>query len=104
MVIAINLDVGDLPEFPLVKEPLLGLDQMRRAAALRADLHDAVVFPRRGKHRLALDDVHADRLLAIHIDAGLARLNHRQRMPMVRRRDLDDVEPTLLDHLTIVMK
>ena len=49
------------------------LDQVRRAAALRADLHHAVVLARRGQHRLAFDDIDADRLLHIDIDARSSR-------------------------------
>ena len=49
------------------------LDQVRRAAALRADLHDALVLASGGEHRLAFDDVDADRLLHINVDAGFAR-------------------------------
>ena len=50
-----------------------GLDQVRRAAALRADLHDALVLARGGQHRLALDHVDADRLLHVDVGPGLRR-------------------------------
>ena len=40
MVIAIDLDQADLAELALAHDPVAGLDQVGRAAALGADLHD----------------------------------------------------------------
>ena len=76
--------------------------EVRRAAPLRADLHDALVLARRREHRLALDDVDADRLLHVDVGAGLHRLDHRQRVPVIRRGDEHDVEVLLLQHLAVV--
>ena len=69
MVVAADLDEADLAELAFLDDAVARLDEVRRAAALRADLHDALVLARRGEHRLALDDVDADRLLDIDIDA-----------------------------------
>jgi hypothetical protein len=44
--------VPDLAEHPGIHDPLLRIDQVRRALSLRADLHHALVLPRRGHHRL----------------------------------------------------
>ena len=79
-----------------------GLDQVRRAAALRADLHDALVLAGGGEHRLALDHVHADRLLHVDVGPGLDGGDHRQGVPVVGRADQDDVEVLLLEHLAVV--
>ncbi len=78
------------------------VDEVWRAAALHPDLHDAFVLPRRRQHCLAFADVDADRLLDVDIGAGLDCLDHRQRMPVVGRRDEDDVEVLLREHLAVV--
>ena len=75
---------------------------MRRAPALRADLHHAVVFTRRGEHRLALPHIRADGLLAIHIRARFDRGNRLQRVPMIGCPDEDNVQVFLLEHLAVV--
>ena len=79
-----------------------GLDEVRRAAALRADLHDPLVLAGRGQHGLALDHVHADRLLHVDVGAGLDGRDHRQGVPVVGRGDQHDVEVLLLEHLAVV--
>ena len=77
-------------------------DQVRRAAPLRADLHDALVLARGGEHRLAFDDIDADGLLAVDIRAGFDRRDHVQRVPVIGRADQHDVEIFLLQHLAII--
>ena len=77
-------------------------DEMRRAAALHADLHDTLVLARGGQHGLPLDDVDADRLLHPDIRAGLDGIDHRQRVPVIGCDDDDDVEVALLEHLPVV--
>ena len=78
------------------------LNQVRRAAALGTDLHDAAMLPRGGHHGLAFDDIDADRLLHVNIGPGLDRGDHRQRVPVVRRGHEHDVEILLGEHLAIV--
>ena len=68
---------------------------MRRAAALGANLHHALVLAGGGEHGLALDDIDADRLLHIDVRPGLDRRDHRQGVPVVGRADQDDVEVLL---------
>ena len=92
-----------LPSLPGLHDLVARFDQVRRAAALRADLHHALILARRGQHRLAFGHIHADRLLAVDIAAGLYRLDHRQRMPVVGRRDQDDVQVLLAQHLAVVV-
>ena len=77
VVVAVDFDQRDLAEFAFVDELVARFDQVRRAAALRADLHHAVVFARGGEHRLAFDNIDADRLLHVDIDARFRRLDHR---------------------------
>ena len=75
---------------------------MRRAAALRPDLHDAPVLARRREHCLAFDNIDADRFLAINIRARFARGDHVQRVPMIGRTDEYDNEILLLEHLAVI--
>ena len=102
MVVAVDLDQADLAELAFADDPVAGLDQVRRAAALGADLHDPLVLARGGEHRLALDHVDADRLLHVDVGAGLDGGDHRQGVPVVGRGDQDDVEVLLLEHLAVV--
>ena len=51
--IAAHFDVADLAEQPGLDDLLLRVDQVRRALALGADLHHALVFARRVDHGLA---------------------------------------------------
>ena len=75
---------------------------MRRAAPLRADLDDAVMLPRGGKHRLAFNNIDADWFLAVNVRARFEGSDHRERMPMIRRSDEHDVEVLFLEHLAII--
>ena len=102
MVIAADLDEANFPELPLLHDGILGLDQVRRAAALRADLDDTLMFARRGEHGLSFHDVHANRLLDIDIRPGFDRGHHCERMPMVRRADEHDVQVFFFEHLPII--
>ena len=79
-----------------------GVDEMRRAPALHADLDDPVVLARGRQHRLRFDDVDAHRLLHPHVHARLHGFDHRQRMPVIRRVDDDDVEVSLFEQGAIV--
>ena len=51
------------------------------------DLDDPVVLPRRLDHGPPLRDRHRQGLLDVHVLAGPARLDHLDRMPVVRRGD-----------------
>ena len=102
VIVAIDLDHRDLAELPLADDLVARLDQVGRAPALGAHLDDALVFPRRGQHGLALGHVHADRLLDVDVGPGFDGGDHRQRVPVVGRGDQDDVQVLLLEHLAIV--
>ncbi len=99
VIVTADLDVGDLAQLAFFDDPVLGLDQVGRAPPLHVDLHDALVLAGRRDHRPGLDHVDADRFLDVHIRPGLAGGDHGQRVPVVRRRDVDDVELLLLEHL-----
>src|SRR4051794_22012588 len=77
---------------------------MRRAPALCADLHDALVLAGGGKHCLSFRDINADGFLAIDIGSSFHSLDHVQCMPMVGRADENNIEILLLEHLAIVME
>ena len=49
----------------------LGFDEVRRAFALGADLDDALVPAGGGEHGMAFRHIDADRLLDVHVGAGL---------------------------------
>src|SRR6266545_590152 len=70
---------------------LAGTDELatrnivRRNAAVRADLHHAVVLARGIHHRAAFLDRVADRFLHVNVRAVFHRFDHDEGMPMVRR-------------------
>ncbi len=103
MVVAVNLDQADLAELALLDDLVAGVDQVRRAAPLGADLDDALVLPGGGDHRLALDDIDANRFLHVHVNARLDGGDHGQGVPVVWRGDEDDVEVLLLEHVAVVV-
>ena len=100
--VAVDFDVGDFAELALANEFVARFEQVRRAAALQADLDGAIVFARGGDHRLAFDDVVADRLLHVHVGAALAGLDHRQAVPMIGRADEHDLRLSLGKQLAVV--
>lgn len=102
MVVAVRFDVGDLTERAAIEEALFGFNEMRRATALRADLHNPAILAGGGDHGLAFHDIDADRLLHVHVAAGLGGLDHGERVPMIGRGDEADVEVLLLQHLAVV--
>ena len=102
-VVAVDLDQPDLAELAFADDAIAGGDQVRRAAALHADLDDALVLARRRQHRLAFADVDADRLLDVDVAAGLGRRDHRQRVPVIGRGDQRDVDVLLIEQLLIVL-
>src|SRR5207302_8674681 len=69
VVVAADLDQPDLSQPALLENGVAGLDNVRRAAPLRADLYVAFVFASGGQHGLRLHDVDADGFLAVHIGA-----------------------------------
>ena len=96
VVITAHLGVGDIPKQPCIHDRLLGLHQVRCAAALCADLHHAIVLAGGGQHRLTFDHIDTRRLLNVDIAPGFDGINHRQRVPMIRRRDQHQIEFILL--------
>ncbi len=63
---------------------------MRRDAAVRADLHDAVGSARGTDHCAAFVDGMTDRLFDVNMCAHFNSGDHNQRVPVVRRADNDD--------------
>ncbi len=104
VVIAEDLHQPDLSELPGLHNSFPRFDQMRRAAALRADLHHPLMTPRGGHHRLPLHHIDTDRLLHIDIRPRLDGGDHRQRVPMVGRRHQYDVQIFFGQQLPIVSK
>ena len=75
---------------------------MRRAFALRPDLHHAAGFASGSENRLTFEDIHADGLLQIHIRPGLDGINCLQRVPMIGRSNEHDIHLVFLKHLSVV--
>src|SRR3954464_6624042 len=50
VVIAIDFNQSDLPEFAFLDDIIAGFDEMRGAPALSPDLHDTIVFASRSQH------------------------------------------------------
>ena len=76
LVIAVDLDQPYGAEPSLADDAVARADQVRCAAPLHADLHDALVFPRRREHRLPFHDVHA-MASDPDVEARLHRIDHR---------------------------
>ena len=70
VVVAVHLGHADLAEQAGLRDLLARFHQVRRAAPLRADLHDALVLACRVEHRLAFHHIDADRLLHVDVRAG----------------------------------
>jgi hypothetical protein len=71
---------------------------MRRAALLRAHLHHTLVPPGRVHHHASLSDRQGERLLDVHVLAGLTRQDRRKCVPVIRRADDDGVDVGAIDH------
>ena len=80
----------DLADHAFVQQ-LHRLDLVRRAAALRADLHHALVFARGLDHLLPFEDVVAGGLFDVDVLAGLAGPDGGERVPVVGQRHGDGV-------------
>ena len=91
LVVTVNLDQANCPEQSGLDDFFHGIDEVRCTTALHADLDDFVVLAGRVEHRFAFQHVDANRLLHPNIRPRFDRGDHWQRMPMVRRRNDDDV-------------
>ena len=100
--VAVGLDVADATQLARPKDLVPRLDQVGRAAPLRAHLHDPAVAPRGRDHGLPLHHVHADRLLDVHVGPGLDRRDRGQGVPVVGGADDHEVEVALGQHLPVV--
>ena len=103
-VVAVNVDRGDFSEAAGGDETVAGIEKMRGAAALEADLDGPAMEPRRRHHRPPLDNIEADRLLHIDIGPRLAGGDHRQAMPVVGGADEDDLGLGVGEEVAVVAK
>ena len=94
--------MSDVAQQPFVDDSLLGLAEVGRAAALQVDLHRSVILSGSFKHGLPFHYVHTDGLLHVHVHALLHRLDHRLRVPVVRRGNDHEVEICLRQHPAVV--
>ena len=83
-------DEADRPQSPALHD-VLGLLEVLARSLLRTDLDHAVVLAGGLDHHLALVNGHRDRLLHVHVLAGLAGLDRHVGMPVIRSRDQDCV-------------
>jgi len=97
-----QIDVADFSEQPGFDDLLSGVDEVRRALALSADLDDALVVAGGGEHGLAFADVPANGFLAIDVGAGFNCGDAMERVPMIGRTHQHDVEVLGVEHLAVV--
>ena len=102
VVIAADFGEGDIPQQASIDHLFFGFDQMRCAAALGSHLNHTTGTSGGIEHRLALEHVHARRLLHIDIGASLHRRDHWQRMPVIGSRNQHDVEILLRQHVLVI--
>ena len=102
MVVTVNFHQPDIAQLAGLDNLIPRFHQMRRTAALRAHLHHAIVLASRRQHGFAFRNIHADRLLAVNIRPTLHRGDHGQRVPVIRRGNLDYVKIFLFQHLAII--
>ena len=76
------------------------LHEVRRRAVLRTDLHDAIVLARRVHHHAAFANGQRDGLLDVHVLAGLTRQHRGDRVPVIRRRDMDCIHILQIEQLS----
>ena len=76
---------------------------MLGAAALVADLNDALVFARCLDHLAPLENAVGSRFLDVNILACLAGPNRRQRVPVIRGRDGYGINAVVFEHLAQVL-
>ena len=93
---------GTLPSLP-ERTNSAACAELRAAAPLRADLHDAVVPPGRLDHAPAFDEVVRDRLLDVDVLARLAGPDGRQGVPVVGRGDHQGVDIAILQDTAHVL-
>ena len=103
-VVAVDVDRGNFSQAAGGDEAVAGLEKMRGAAALKADLDGAAMEPRRRHHRPPLDNIEADRLLHIDIGPRFAGGDHRQAVPVVGRADEDDLRRGIGEERAVVAK
>ena len=99
-----DLNLPDASKFAGIDDEFLSVQEVRRAATLHPDLDDGVVLARRFEHRLAFANVDSDRLLHVNVASRLDRGDRRERVPMIRRSDKNDVESAFGEHLAIVVE
>jgi len=100
--VAVGLDQPDLAQPAAADVPVAGLEVQGIAAPLGVHLDDPAVFARGGDERLALDHVDAHGLFQVKVRAGLHRGDGGQGVPVVGRRDDDDVMLARGQHLAVV--
>src|SRR5207253_9292788 len=67
-------------------------------------LADTSVFPDRLDHATAFGDSQRERLLDIHVFAGVARLDCLESMPVIGRADHDRIDVFLVQQLSIIFE
>src|SRR5262249_1026024 len=98
----VDFDVAHAAEQSFFEDEIACLDEVWRTAPLGADLHDALVAPGSGHHRLTFHDVHADGFLHPHIGPGLQGGDGGQRVPVIGGIHQHNVEILVAEHLAIV--
>ncbi len=90
----------DLAELPR-PDDLAGLDEVRHAPLLRADLHDALVLVLGLDDRRALGQIVRQRLLDVDVLAGRAGVDGHRHVPVVGRADQHGVDVLAVEQLVV---
>ena len=87
---------------PAVADQLAGAAESLVGTLLAAGLEDDLGLVDRVAHRAALGDRQRQRLLAVDVLPGLAGRDDRDRVPVVRRADLDGVDVVPAQDLAVI--
>ena len=93
---------GDAADAAGVDEPLLGLDEVRIAALLRAGLQDTLVLPHRAYDLVAFHRMQRQRLFDVQVLARPARGHGDLAVHVVPRGDDDGVDILAVEDLAVI--
>ena len=93
---------ADLAQFAGAEVFVARLNVVRARTLLRAHLADALVHTRGADDLRPFLHAEGERLLHVHVLAGVEGIDRDRRVPVVRRRDHDRIQPGHLQQLAMV--
>src|SRR5690606_36226206 len=94
------LDLSDAT----ISNQLASLQELARRALLASGLKDAAEASRRIDHATALLDREGERLLAVDVLSGLARMDRDERVPVIGHGDDDGVDVLAIEKRPVVLR